>query len=169
MHLVQKFAAAFLVVFATSLAVPALAQDDAEFAAALWSALAAERMVGDNAITIAPYPREGQAHADLVATLESVITVNGITGHAIAKRSYGAEGATRALIMADQAAYITNVTVMFKRENGYDADNGDWFWAMFMPDGMVGQMEGNVLAGKVGMCSSCHNEAPGGDQIYLHD
>jgi len=61
---------------------------------------------------------------------------------------------------------------MFRREAGYDADNGDWFWAMFMADGTVGKNGmGMRLAGRVakGMdegCIACHTAADGDDYVF---
>lgn len=167
MNLVRNLGAAALLLFAA--AGPALAQDDAAFATELWNALAAERLVGEHAITAVPYPREGQAHAELLVTLSAHVTIGGVEGLAIAKRSYGADGATRESILNDPARYLSNVTVMFQREDGYDADNGNWFWAMYMPDGMVGQMEGNSMAGRIGMCIDCHTNADGGDMVFLYN
>ena len=51
---------------------------------------------------------------------------------------------------AAEGGELTGLTVMQKRD-GYDPDNGDWFWAQYDPDGTVGS------AGMVGMCSGCHS------------
>lgn len=147
----------------------ALAQmgDDAAFATALWEEIAAQRLVGAEALGAVPYLRIGQAHGATLVTLLSTATVDGVTGRVIVKRSYG-EGATREGIIANPAENIANVTVMFQREDGYDPANGNWFWTMFAPDGMVGQMQGMAVAGRAEGCSSCHATAPGGDYLFLY-
>lgn len=37
----------------------------------------------------------------------------------------------------DNEGHTLAVTVRFKGEDGYDARNGDWYWAHFLPDGTV--------------------------------
>ncbi len=141
--------------------------DDAGFAADLWNQLAAQRLVGPDALGAVPYARQGQAHGETLVSLVSTVTVGGETGVVIVKRSY-AEDATREGILADPQADLMDVTVMFQRA-GYDPDNGDWFWSMYAPDGMVGAMEGMTMAGRVEMCSGCHAAAPGDDYVFLFD
>ncbi|MBT3272384.1 MAG: hypothetical protein HN368_04455 [Spirochaetales bacterium] len=54
---------------------------------------------------------------------------------------------------------LTAVTVMVKRENGYDAGNGDWEYIMLNSKMKVkGQ-------GKIGACISCHLAADN-DQVF---
>jgi len=160
--------AAALSVAAGGSIVWAQADDDGAFAGALWEQIAGLRFVGDDALGAVPYAREGQAHGETLVTLQSTVTIDGVTGAVLVKRSYG-EGATRDGIIAHPNDNLENITVMFQREAGYDPANGDWFWAMYAPDGMVGAMEGMTMAGRVGMCSGCHAAAPGGDYIFLHD
>lgn len=144
-------------------------QDDAAFAAQVWDMLAEQRLVGENAIGAVPYLREGQAHGATLVTFLSTITLAGAETQVLVKRSYAGEDATRENIIANPGENLSNITVMVKREAGYDPANQDWFWAMYGADGMVGQMEGMNMAGQVAMCSGCHATAPGGDYIFLHD
>ena len=64
---------------------------------------------------------------------------------------------------------------MYKREAGYDPEDGDWFWAKYNPDDTVQKNPAGVaLAGRVAKgaphgCIACHSEAPGGDLIFTHD
>jgi len=64
---------------------------------------------------------------------------------------------------------------MFKRENGYDADNKSWFWARYYPDGSLFKnpkgmkLAGRVAKGKKKACIACHVLAPGGDYIYTQN
>ncbi|MGE3718543.1 MAG: cytochrome P460 family protein [Bauldia sp.] len=142
--------------------------DDAAYAGTIWEQLVSQRLVGPDALGAVPYAREGQAHGATLVTFQSVITVDGVTGPVLIKRSY-TDAATRGGIIAHPNENLENVTVMFQREDGYDAANQDWFWAMYAPTGMVGQMDGMNMAGQVTMCSGCHATAPGNDYIFLHD
>ena len=84
-------------------------------------------------------------------------------GSVIIKENYGMEGGP---LMA--------VTVM-KKVRGYDADNADWFWVKYGPDGTVMKNpKGMSLAGRVakGMpagCIACHSNAGGGDFLFIND
>jgi len=47
---------------------------------------------------------------------------------------------------------LAAITVMLKKQ-GYDADNNDWFWVKYNPDGSI------VANGKVAGCIGCHGQA----------
>ncbi len=55
---------------------------------------------------------------------------------------------------------LSNMTIMVKREGGYDPDNGDWEYIMTSPDKAV-QMQG-----KLGMCIDCHAAAFDSDFVF---
>ena len=63
---------------------------------------------------------------------------------------------------------------MFQREDGYDSDNQNWFWAKFTPDGGLDKnpkgmmLAGRVAKGKPKGCIACHTAAPGGDYIFTN-
>jgi len=61
----------------------------------------------------------------------------------IVKENYNISGADTTL---------TFLTVMLKK-NGYDADNNDWFWVKYNPDGSI------AVSGKVPGCIGCHGGA----------
>lgn len=63
---------------------------------------------------------------------------------------------------------LAAVTVMYRVEN-YDADNKDWYWVKYMPDGTVAKMNDMKLAGKVKGCINCHSSAKGDDYIFMND
>ncbi|MDX1644866.1 MAG: cytochrome P460 family protein [Thermoanaerobaculia bacterium] len=63
---------------------------------------------------------------------------------------------------------LVAVTVM-KKVEGYDAENQDWFWVKYDPDGSVAEQEGMKLAGKVKSCIGCHASAVGDDYLYTND
>lgn len=73
-------------------------------------------------------------------------------GSIILKESYSTE---------DQAT--PNNTTVMKRIEGYDPDNGDWFWARFDAGGAL------THSGKVGMCADCHFDAGSDDFVFLND
>lgn len=151
--------------------------DDVKFAGDLWTALAKQKLVGKNAI--ATYPYEGTPpHGKMLEYLESVATVQGVTGTVIVKKNYRGEGEAEELehkILADRLKNLASVTVMFKRKAGYDPENQDWFWVKYKPDGsLLKNPKGMMLAGRVAKglsqgCIACHKGAPGGDYVFTHD
>lgn len=143
-------------------------EDDAAYAAALWEEMTHASLVGSHAIGAVPYERQGQAHAETLVTLQAVLTVEDHTGIVIVKRSYN-DGAERGDIISNPMDNLANVTVMFQREEGYDPENDNWFWAMYMPDGSVGMMGDMAAAGRAEGCIGCHQNAPGDDLVFLHD
>ncbi|MBI1903710.1 MAG: cytochrome P460 family protein [Planctomycetia bacterium] len=64
------------------------------------------------------------------------------------------------------------ITVMH-RSKGYDAKNGDWYYAKYMPDGKIDvtppEMKSMPVAGKFKMCIECHSGAAGGDFLFFND
>jgi hypothetical protein len=49
----------------------------------------------------------------------------------------------------------TGLTVMAKMPPGYDAASGDWYYAVYDPDGKTA-----TLGGKLAPCTGCHVHAP---------
>ncbi len=147
---------------------------DLEDAAALWKVLTEHRLVAKGAIMSTPY--QGQPpHGAILDTIDSRLTVNGHRGAVIIKRNYGGEGVDKMKVADNPDKWLGAVTVMFKRESGYDADNKDWFYAKYKPDGSLHTNPAGVrLAGRVakGMdkgCIACHKAAPGGDYVFNND
>ena len=54
------------------------------------------------------------------------------------------------------------ITLMYKSK-GYNPEAGDWYWAKFMPDGKVAQMDSPMgkmaISGKAKGCIACHADA----------
>jgi len=140
----------------------------------LWKALAVANMAGKNAIASKPY-QGVPPHGAILDTIEGKLTVNGHTGTVIVKRNYGGEGIDAAKVANDPTKNLGAVTVMFKREAGYDAGNKDWFYAKFKADGSLHTNPKKMqLAGKVGKgsdkgCIACNKAAPGGDFVFNHN
>ena len=149
--------------------------DDVDSAKSLWGALAREHLVGSKVIHSTPY-QGVHPHGAVLETLDAVVNVDGHTGAVIVKRNYGGSGASKTTVATNPERYLRAITVMFKRERGYDADNKDWFWVQYSPSGeVVKDMQGRALAGRVAKdsqtegCIACHKSAPGGDYVFNHD
>ncbi len=63
---------------------------------------------------------------------------------------------------SNDPASLGALTVM-QRIEGYDPENGDWFWARYDVKGEL------THSGKVAMCADCHFDADGDDFIFLND
>lgn len=156
--------------------------EDVAFAERLWTQLEAERIVGPNALRATTYQGGTGPHTDTLITLEGLVTVDSHTGLAIVKKNFrdGENAATEEQVFADPDKYLAMYTVMYRREAGFDPDNQNWFWVVYMADGSVRKTPtGMELAGKIaaGMtleqmpvnCIACHQGAGGEDYVFLHD
>ena len=170
----NKFAAIILPL-AAALALPAHAQapstdfgtaDDREFGTRLWQALEQQELVGESAISSKPYPGT-DPHGSILITLEGDVEVDGEQGSVIIKRNYGGNGVTEDSVADAPQENLMATTVMFKRAD-FDSE-GNWFWAKYLPDGSYDQAEGKAMVGNVGMCASCHQDADGGDMVFLNN
>ena len=156
-----------------ALAAPFGGADDVAYATKLWGSLTDAGLVGKGSIMSAPYTGV-HPHGAILDTIDARTRVEDDAGVVIIKRNYGGKDVSKAAVANDPAKYLKAVTVMFKRQ-GYDAENKDWFWVKFAPDGAVlKNPKGMSLAGRVakGMpegCIACHKAAPGGDMVYNHD
>lgn len=100
-----------------------------------------------------------------------------IDGHVVVvKRNYRGENLTIDDVKANREKYLKIITVMEKREKGYDSENQDWFYAKYKPDGSLDTKMGIIpLAGRVGKgvdgmtCISCHSTAPDGGYRFIKD
>ena len=156
---------------AAAQAAPFGSRDDVNYAAALWQSLVANRLAGPDSIYSTPY--EGtEPHGFVLETIDTTIGVKGHTGLVIVKRNYGPEGVEKDDVADNPGKYLAAVTVMFRREKGYDPDNGDWFWVKYAPNGTIlTNPAGMKLAGMVGKgsdkgCIACHKGADGEDMIF---
>ncbi len=150
------------------------AGDDVAYAGKLWKALEDARLVGKDAIHTVPF--EGTApHGAMLETLDGTVKVGSHEGTVIVKRNYGPEGIKKEQVANERGKHLKAVTVMFRREKGYDPEDKDWFWVKYMPDGSVlKNPAGMALAGMVGKgadagCIACHMGAPGGDLVFGND
>ena len=115
-------------------------------------------------------PYKGATHKDILITLDSTIRVAGREGAVIVKKMCQSEGISVETVANDPTSKLKIVTVMFKREKGYDSENRDWFYVKFNPDGAPQKNpKGLSLAGQVPKCRTYHQAAPGGDYVYSYD
>lgn len=141
--------------------------DDQGFARSLWSALEAQRLVGEDALSSKPYAGT-DPHGSILVTLEGDLEVDGQRGAVLVKHNYMGDGITLESVGNDPEKGLMATTVMFKRA-GFDSEQ-NWFWVKYLPDGSVDKTpDGMSMAGNVGMCVSCHEEAQGGDLVFLND
>jgi len=145
---------------------------DADYAAQLWAKMQEIGMVGDDMLRSFPY--EGiEPHGMMLETFYTTATVGGQTGDLIVKRNYGPEGVSAEQVLADPAKHLGAYTVMFRREQGYDTDNQNWFWVKYLPDGTLDKNpKGMRLAGRVAKgaevgCIACHAAAD--DYLFTTD
>ncbi|MFD2738895.1 cytochrome P460 family protein [Sulfitobacter aestuarii] len=149
-------------------------QADADYAQQLWEAMKASNLAGENAIRTIPY--EGtEPHGMLLETFFADAEIEGHIGALVIKRNYGPEGVTPEEVQADPDKHLAAVTIMYRREEGYDADNGNWFWVKYLPDGSLDknpagmQLAGRVAKGADAGCIACHAGAPGEDYLFTTD
>ena len=166
----------FAVLAGAGAAIGAAAQDapfggpeEVEYASSLWQTLAGANLVADDPIRAMPYQGR-EPHGAILEYFEQSVTVAGTEGLAIVKKNYGGEDLAREQVLREPGEYLESITVMFRREQGYDPENQNWFWAKYNPDGSLqASPEGMSLAGPVAGCIECHSAAPGGDYVYSYD
>jgi Cytochrome P460 len=76
-----------------------------------------------------------------------------------AKKGNFADGAIIAQDNFSKDKKLKFISVMYKVK-GYNAKEGDWFWAQYKPDGRI------EAEGKVDECIKCHVAQKGNDYVY---
>lgn len=147
---------------------------DGRFANMLWNQMNQMNLVGSQSIFTHPY-KGLPPHGTYVEMIESKLSVGRTRGHVIILKNYMSSHINIMHIINNPSAYLKNISVMFKRKNGYDRDNKNWFYVQYDASGMVmTSIQGFKLAGKIAKgstrgCISCHMMAPGGDYVFSHD
>lgn len=142
--------------------------EDVEYSEQLWQALTDARLVGRSAITAMPY--NGSVHKTVLISLDSTVQIGGHTGAVIVKKMYQGPGVSIQKVLNRPTSGVKTVAVMFKREEGYDSANQDWFYAKYNPDGTPQKnKKGKSMIGRVPKCTGCHQSAPGDDYVYSYD
>ena len=102
--------------------------EDVAFAMKLWTILESEKLVGPNRIHAQPF--EGSPpHGGIQQVLGTDVNVDGRTARVLVKANHGGEGISVESACDNPNKNLSAYTVMFKRENGYDDENKNWFWA----------------------------------------
>ncbi len=142
--------------------------DDVAFAQKLWASLMTQKLVGPNRIHVQPF--EGnEPHGSIQQVLGTTITVDGRSARAIVKVNHGGPDVDVQAVYDNPNEFLGAYTVMFKRENGYDAENQNWFWAKYGPTGELDKnpkgamIAGRFMKGADKGCIACHAAAGGDD------
>jgi len=145
-----------------------------DYAQRLWEQMVEHQLAGAHAIYSVPY-KGTHPHGAILDTIDTTLEVGGHRGEIIVKRNYGGPGVSKQAVADDPQRWLKAITVMYRREAGYDPQDKDWFWVKYAPDGgVLSNPKGMKLAGRVakGMaqgCIACHTGAPGGDLVFNSD
>ena len=143
-------------------------ESDVKYAQALWTSMENSNLVGNDSINVYPF-KGNQPHGAIQQVLDTDIDVYGRTARVIVKRNHGGKDITVKSVYADPVSNLKAVTVMFKREAGYDRENLDWFWVKYTSAGVIDKNpKGTKLAGRIGKdgsggCLVCHKAIGGSD------
>ncbi len=177
---VAAVAVASLVVWWPVAAKPAFGlADDVDYAAALWRAMVTARLVGPDEKKLEPFFGGARPHGEILEIAYQNLEVDGHTGFIVVKKNYSGPGVSEVAVARDRARYLTDITVMFQRQAGYDPDNQDWFWVKYRPGGslhardvggadvpLAGRIAKGSTAEENGGCIYCHASAGGRDYIF---
>ena len=150
-------------------------EEDFEYARKLWKRLEEKNLVGHNMIRSRPYHGSAKMnHGTIQTLLESKVKMNGHEGTVVVLHNYETPTPEHlGDIFINPNKYLMAVSVMYKREQGFDEENADWFWALYNNNGMVYRKMTNGL-GLVGRaekytngantgCIGCHLVGGGAD------
>lgn len=146
-------------------------QKDVEFAKATWEAMEGYQ---EWKMVSGFYPGKSP-HGKVLRIYYSMVNVDGKPYHIIVKDNYVGKDADVETVSQSPMDYMGPVTIMLQRDEGYDPDNNNWFWAKYNKDGSLDKnQQGMALAGRVakGMnagCIACHANAKGGDYLFSND
>ena len=143
---------------------------DIQYAKDLWQLMLEEKLVGEHSIKVMPF-KGNQPHGAIQEVLTTKATLDGHTGKLIVKRNHGGKDLTPKMVYDNPNKYLKAITIMFKREKGYDPEHQDWFWAKYLPTGQIDTNPKKVkLAGQVAKtpmgnkgCLACHIPLGGSD------
>ena len=152
-------------------AAPFGGDEDVAFAADVWKAM---QDYETWRMKSGVYPGTSP-HGAFLRLYYNLVDVDGKPYHVIVKDNFGGEGAKLEKVAAMPGDYLAAVTVMVQMPEGYDPENGDWFYAKYDPDGEVSvndqsmAMAGRVGDGTTASCLGCHLKAGDGDYIFTND
>ncbi|MEI4263923.1 hypothetical protein [Roseovarius sp. D0-M9] len=146
---------------------------DMDYAAEIWAYLQGSKLAGPGMIRATPYGGT-DPHGMMLETFYTTASINGHEGDLIVKRNFGPVGVTEDQVLRDADTHLAAYTIMFRREAGYDPEDGDWFWVKYLPDGSLDQtpngmpMAGQVAKGMNEGCIACHQSADD-DMVFTSD
>jgi hypothetical protein len=144
------------------------AVDDA-YAAQLWAYMAENQLVGKNRMRSYPFVGS-RPHGSIQEVITTEAKIDGHRGRLIVKHNYGADEdlSPKSVYSSKLDENYEALTIMFKREEGYDPGNKDWFWAEYKPDGSILVYQGTNLSGRSPVCLGCHIPLGGDDREVLN-
>lgn len=144
------------------------AKDDA-YAAKVWSYMATNGLIGEGRVRSFPFVGS-RPHGSIQEFIATQAVIDGQRGRLLIKHNYGAEEALtpKSVYAGGPDINYEPLAIMFQREEGYDPENNDWFWAEYNPDGTVFNYQGANLSGRAPLCISCHMSLGGEDREILN-
>jgi len=141
--------------------------DDIAYAKDLWKKMEAKGLNTTPANLYVGGPPHGKVREVIEGTIDGK--------RVIVKRNYGGKGVSLASVLKNRGMYLKAITVMAKRDKGYDSDNADWFWVKYKPNGEIMMnpkkmvLAGRVAKGSPAGCIACHASASGNDLVFAHN
>lgn len=164
---------------AEAVTTPMGSLQDITYATRLWSAMHSEKLVGAKAEKLKPFFGGARPHGIILELVYRNLTVGNHSGFLVVKKNYNGTDVSVANVERNRAKYLSSITVMYRREKGYDEDNQNWFWVKYRPDGSLFRKDmngktialaGRILKGKTrdenGGCIYCHSSARDGDYVF---
>ncbi|XOV80999.1 MAG: hypothetical protein ACFHVJ_08615 [Aestuariibacter sp.] len=142
--------------------------DDA-YAEKVWRYMIENELVGESRMRTFPFVGL-RPHGSIQDVITTKATIAGHEGRLIVKHNYGAKDdlTVKQVYASEQKENLEAVTIMFQRETGYDAENNDWFWAEYEPNGAIFVYQGAHLSGRAPLCIGCHAPLGGEDREILN-
>ena len=143
-------------------------REDITYAKNLWTKM---EQKGFNLVPSNLYKGDNPSHGSIREVVEGTIDGKRV----IVKRNYGGEGATLQSVEQNRAKYLKDITVMAKREKGFDTEHADWFWAKYDKSGYLMRdkkhikLAGRIAKGSTEGCISCHLSAKSKDLVFKHN
>jgi hypothetical protein len=143
-------------------------EDDA-YAARVWAYMLANGLVGEGRVRSFPFVGS-RPHGSIQELIVTEAVIDGQRGRLIIKHNYGAEEALtpKNVYAASPDKNLEPLAIMFQREDGYDEENNNWFWAEYNADGSVFNYQGDNLSGRAPLCIGCHTPLGGKDREILN-
>lgn len=159
----------FTAFYSLNIAAESGTKQDNDYAAKLWKVMEENKLIGKDRVRSYPFVGK-RPHGSIQEMVVTEATVDGHKGRLIVKHNYGADNdiSPHSVYSANAGENYVALTIMFKREKGYDSANNDWFWAEYYADGGIIKHKGKDLTGRAPLCISCHAALGGEDREILN-